>query len=1186
MRLMEALDRALALRGAKRRRFVESILRQDPELGSELVELLDTEEDLPDEFLNRPVAEEHAETILSPTGPHSESGEDAAPASSGAASGAADLTPADPDQVGPYRLLEVLGTGGMGRVFLAEQKVPFERRVALKLIRSGFTDASAQARFDAERQALARLQHPNIGRILDAGTTADGFPYFALEVVRGQSLIQYCDDHQMSVEERIELMVAVCRGVEHAHRHQIIHRDLKPSNVLVTEVDGRPVPKIIDFGIAKSLDGPLTEATVQTGKFLLGAPAYMSPEALNRAEDIDTRTDVYSLGIVLYELLTGRRPYQAGEDSLPRLLRQISEEAPRRPSTVVTTTIDHATRSLIETGRRASTLELRHRLRGDLDWILLKAIAKEPDGRYGSAAALADDLERHLRHQPVAAGPPSLSYRLGKLVRRHPAAFTAGAMLVALILSALVLERRSRGRAERLALASEELTREVERIEWLQRVAHLLPEHDMRPDLERIRATMARIEARWLDMGSWGEGLAHYALGRGGLGLGELDDARRHLEKAWTVGYQRPEVALALGATLGALYERRLETVERLGDPETRQRLRDEAQATLREPALDMLARSEGVELDAPELLAARIALHRQELDEAIDKSRSVAANHPSLYESRLLEAQALQRKAAEARSGGELDRADELLVAAEQAALAGLAIGRSDPHGYLRLCRIRARRLGLAVSYVRPGAQELHAAATEACARARAIHPGLDGLDMEEAQIWLDLVDTQVWDLDEDPAASLHEIQSRLESYLDDPDRGGEAYRILGIGEMLRSTYLSRAGKDPRPAMDRAIERLEKAMQLEPAYGFVNGSLAQILSQRGYYNANRGGDPAADYDRAVRFAEAAVADDPDKLSGYTQLAHPLIYRAEHKVESGRSPISDLDRADAALERAAEIDPQRHSVPSIQTGAQLIRSFWALKSGGDPTAALEDMIAAADRFLALNPEAAFGMLMRAQAFIGHARYDALHGRDPRPRAEECREWYAKGIAKLPRLPGPHIELAELALVEANYLMLHGRSPRERAAAAIASAERALEIDAERADARRARQGRFDRGAFEAAFVALQAAAEQEPTDALNPLTLARLVWRFLVARETEATALAGLDGSLAEHGIDYATRALRLDPALFEAQAVRGALLALSPETRSEGLLQVESAIEGNANLAYEWRQWLERESPAQVGLD
>ncbi len=335
-RLLEALDQALALHGKKRRSFVDGFRGSDPELHAELVALLDTEDELSVGFLNRPVAEEHAEMILG-------SGEDEGMADDPQTElfGSA----IDPEgeleksiQIGPYRLLKLLGSGGMGRVFLAEQDKPLKRRVALKLIRGSFADVAAKVRFDAERQALARLQHPNIGRILDAGTTAEGFPYFVLELVEGPSLNQYCDRQRLTIERRIELMIEVCRGVEHAHRRQIIHRDLKPSNVLVAEIDDRPVPKIIDFGVAKSLDTPLTEATLKTG-ILLGTPAYMSPEALDRSIDLDTRTDVYSLGVILYELMVGQRPFKADEGSLPRLLRQIAEGAPIRPSTALATTI-------------------------------------------------------------------------------------------------------------------------------------------------------------------------------------------------------------------------------------------------------------------------------------------------------------------------------------------------------------------------------------------------------------------------------------------------------------------------------------------------------------------------------------------------------------------------------------------------------------------------------------------------------------------------------------------------------------------------------------------------------------------------------------------------------------------------------------------------------------------------------
>ena len=1190
-RLLEVLDQALVLQGKKRRSFVDGIRQTDPQLYGELEALLDAEEDLSVDFLNRPVAEEHAEMIL-------ESGDDEGGADDPQTEFPGSKITADgklvnPIRVGPYRLLELLGSGGMGRVFLAEQEQPLKRRVALKLMRSSFADVTAQVRFDAERQALARLQHPNIGRILDAGTTDDGFPYFVLELVEGPSLNDYCDEQRLTIEQRIELMIEVCRGVEHAHRHQLIHRDLKPSNILVAEIDDRPVPKIIDFGVAKSLDGPLTEATLKTG-ILLGTPAYMSPEALDRSIDVDTRTDVYSLGIILYELMIGQRPFKTGESSLPRLLRLIAEEAPIRPSTALATTVAEDTRSQIAIQRQSSPEELRHRLRGDLDWILLKSIAKVRSARYGSASELADDLERHLRHEPVAAGPPSVGYRLRKLIRRHRGAVAAGGIIAMLLVTGLVLEVRSRSRTDRMARTSQELTREVERIEWLQRVAYLLPEKNLTPELDQIRQGMVRIRTKMSEMDSWGEGPGHYALGRGALGLGELAEARRHLELAWNAGYQRPEVALALGTALGALYEGQLESVERLPDPETRRRLRADAERQLRDPALAMLARVGELAQSAPELLAARIALHQRELETAIEQSRAAIAEHPGLYEARFLEAQALQRQAAEAQSRNDLDDADELLAAAADAVKAGIAVGRSDPEGYLRLCRIHVRRLNLAVRYVRPGTLDFHADAVDACRRARGIHPALGGVDLEEASAWLSLADTQVWDLAEDPTTALEQLATRLESYLDAHPDAGEAHLLLGRGEILRSTYLDRAGRDPRPAMDVAVEHLERALELEPGYDFININLSGVLARRGYYNANRGGDPRPDYQRAVEFSRAAVTANPDELGGYTHLAQALTFLAEYQVDHGIDPLADLDEATVALTRAAEIDPQRASVPSTQTGVELIRSFWVQKTGGDTTHALDAMAVAADRFLALNPGAAFGLLMRGQVQLHNALRAASQGEDPTPYAQEARQWYSRGMEKIPRLPGPYVELAELSLGEATYQLAIGQSPQERALRTIELADRALEIDTERADAHRARGEaqlilavwRSHRGSgsprnFETAFDSLQTAAAQEPTDATNPLAIARLIWQHLEARG-DAAALPGLEGPLAPHGIAYAEEALRLDPSLNEARVVRGALLARATETRSEGLREVSAALTSNRNLAFEWQPWLEKVSESR----
>ena len=351
----------------------------------------------------------------------------------------ADLTEPIGTKIGPYKLLSVLGEGGFGIVYLAEQKKPVRRKVALKVIKPGMDSKQVIARFEAERQALALLDHPNVAHVFDAGTTEKGRPYFAMEHVEGTPITEHCDRAKLPIEQRLKLFLQICQAVRYSHLKGIIHRDIKPSNILVSVREGKALPKIIDFGVAKALSQPLTERTLFTEKGqLIGTPEYMSPEQAEMTnQDIDTRTDIYSLGVLLYVLLTGILPFDSQtlrKGGIERIRRMISEEEPKRPSTRISS-VSAEELTILAEKRKTDIRSLRLELRSDLDWITMKAMEKDRDRRFETAHALAEDIQRHLDHEPVLAAPPSSLYRLQKFLHKHRSRLVAGVMSAILLLS-------------------------------------------------------------------------------------------------------------------------------------------------------------------------------------------------------------------------------------------------------------------------------------------------------------------------------------------------------------------------------------------------------------------------------------------------------------------------------------------------------------------------------------------------------------------------------------------------------------------------------------------------------------------------------------------------------------------------------------------------------------------------------
>ena len=471
-----------------------------------------------------------------------------------------DLVGEHPGQViGRYELVQKLGEGGFGTVWKAEQAEPVRRTVALKVLKPGMDTREVVSRFEAERQALALMNHPNIARVLDGGATEAGRPYFVMELVDGVPITEYCDRTLMGLRRRLEMFAQVCRAVQHAHTKGVVHRDIKPTNVLVAEEEGEggrtvAVSKVIDFGIAKATSGELSKRTLITRQMqTIGTPEYMAPEQAGLLDgDIDTRADVYSLGVLLYELLTGTLPFDF-ESALAlgyeEVLRTIREKEPAKPSTRISElsgpSSGIAERRLLKP-RQLSTL-----LRGDLDWIVLKALEKNRNRRYGTASELANDVERHLANEPVLASPPSRTYRLSKLVRRHRSAFVAGGVLLLVLLGGVVgttsgLVQAKRANASLDAALStarsetERAERELERANEIKRLvsemlASVDPEVARTADITLLKEILDRTAERLTESGIRDALVAaelHLVVGEAYASLGLYDDAQGHLPRA------------------------------------------------------------------------------------------------------------------------------------------------------------------------------------------------------------------------------------------------------------------------------------------------------------------------------------------------------------------------------------------------------------------------------------------------------------------------------------------------------------------------------------------------------------------------------------------------------------------------------------------------------------------------------
>ncbi len=1015
---------------------------------------------------------------------------------------------------GRYQHLQHVGSGGMATVFKAHDPT-LGRTVALKLIRGD--DPALAQRLLLEAKAQAKIEHEHVCRVYEAGLEGQRH-YIAMQYVDGRTLRDL--DPGLSLEQKLQIMRDVALGVHAAHRVGFVHRDLKPSNIMVERTeDGRWFPYVMDFGLAREFDAP---GLTVTG-LVLGTPWYMSPEQARGETHLDRRSDVYSLGATFYELLGGRPPFGT-ESNVTAVMKLLTEEP--------------------EPLARVNGLVPR-----DVETIVMKCLEKDPARRYDSARALAEDIGRFLDGEPLAARPPSLGYRLYVRARKNRALVAVSAVALAVVATVGIAALRARASARRQVQLAAEFSGTVRDVEWLMRVAHLAPLHDVGVEKARVRADLARIESRMKAVGSLAQGPGEYALGRGQLLLGDFDAARRHLEAAWTGGYRAPEVAYALGLTLGTLYQRELALADSMGNKDLRAAKRRQIQAALRDPAIGYLRQAVGTDAAAPEYVEGLLALYERRYDEALARAAAVRAQSPWLYETGLLEGDVHSVRSRERMEVGDTTGSRAAIESAQAAYAAAAAFARSDPAAYEGLCQMGLQRMEVTLhttgdlASVYKGAQAACATALEA--------------DAERAEVYAKL-------------SNVHRFWAERE--------------LVG-------------GQDPRATLALAAEQARRALVLDSRNRRANGNLGVILRLQSSYAQQHGEDGSAYLEQAFASLRKAVELSGGDAGSVNDLGNAYVTRAYAIRDRGGDPRPDLDQAVAHYDRALALIPDFGYAHANRGSVLMDRAGYETSHGIDPRATMERGIGSLRRAVALLPKVEAAHIMLAQALEQRARFLGRQGDDPGPDVAASRASIAAAAALNPK-PDPDVKVlsGSLLLIEARRALDSGGSPVApidaaralfRAAAAAdpryADAPRSLG-DAELLDARASlRDGRDPSAALARAAAAFETAARINPKDAdalvaQAEVRLQAALWKW--------TRHAPPEGDVAA-GTALADRALALNPGLAPAFAVKGALLvraaeaSIDPARRRALAAQAQEALErglaANSSLAREYGSERER---------
>ncbi|HEX9942030.1 MAG TPA: protein kinase [Thermoanaerobaculia bacterium] len=937
-----------------------------------------------------------------------------------------------------YRVEHLLGAGGMGTVYKAFDPT-LGRWVALKFLHRN--DAAQTGRFLREARAQARIGHPNVCQVHEVGEV-EGRPYIAMQYIEGRSLAELTEELPLDI--KVRLVRDVARAVHAAHRTGLIHRDLKPGNILLArEESGALHPYVVDFGLAREQD----ETGLSRTGIISGTPAYISPEQA-QGHSLDRRTDVYSLGIVLYELLAGRTPFSGG--NVARLLVQLVQQDPK------------------------PLRQVDPRIPEDLETIVAKCLEKDPARRYESARDLAEDLDRFLDGEPIRARPAGWAYRTRKRLRKHRALtlVSAAAVLALVVLGGLSL--RAQWQARERAELAQRFGQRIGALEASMAFEASLPLHDLTPYKRRLRAEMDAIRAEMRRLGPIAAGPGHFALGKGHLALHQYESARDHLERAWNAGERGPNVAEALGLALGVSYEKTL--VEAEGSPSApeRQASREEAERTYRRPALDYL-REAREKSPGSAYLDALIAFYERRYDAALAAARRARRDESTAYPAVQLAAKVQRFQANDAAEAGRYDEALRLFDQAGEAYRRLTFRAPSDPDLYAAECECRTRRIKAAMAR-EDVPREQAVAALAACDQALRIDPGLGDALILEADLFWRLGDQQR-KRGEDPAPELFPAIRLAERAIALDPRNARAYRHLATALQVLAQWRMGRGLDARTAIQRGIAAARKAVEIQPELASAHLSLGSAYLVRVQDQQRRGADPRQALGRAAASFQRAGELNPQSVPAFLGLGNTWKAMAEVQIAQGMDPGASVAKAAAALERAARLNPSSAAIRNSLGNVHLTLGEYLLNRGSDPRAALTRASRSYQRSLEIKPDYSLARFNLGYTYRSLAEALLEQGQDPKPALEAARAALDEAERLNPTDADAFLERARVDLVAARWQRRQGQDPGPGLRAAAAELRRAEALNPEQPDvfftqalvARYREEGAPDAGSREAAL---------------------------------------------------------------------------------------------------------------------